>query len=523
MSDRETAWCSWCFKRTEHELVQQNYVRRNVYQCQSCLNRTLICRFCDAAARGHETYDDEKCALCDGTIKKWGEKPTSKRGWCSWCFEQSMHRLIQANSVRRDVFECESCGRRSLPCRSCDGAFSRGHATWDDETCIKCDGTISSWARAKEEQPTLRRWCSWCFASTEHTLEQKNSVGRDVYTCSECCGRTLPCRGCEKGMTRGGPGWDDEHCAACDAEEPWSKVSETAHAAIEAKHSKAEIEKELSRQSEERKEALAAGMIRPFLYLASMDFASRNQIAQSLGWTLFNQDYLGDPHKEAWDIINASAKGIQARTNESWETVNPIADNCNWYETLFRVSTEVFKKCKFDDLGYSNSIAACRSSTDTKLQVFEEWYLEKMAQLQEKAMTEARIAEIDEFMDSDEVRDLAKRMKESGISSKAVIRYATNMVYQAIRMGGFNTYIMTVKIAAAINRNLGTKIAMKQAAKGMRQFAKGLNIVGWVWLAADVIDFAFGSSHGRLFAGVSQILNQRLFLAAEEIRIEDWY
>ena len=85
-----------------------------------------------------------------------------------------------------------------------------------------------------------------------------------------------------------------------------------------------------------------AGMIRPFLLLVSMDYATRNQVASLLGFSLFNQPYVGDPHIEAWDIIDAPTQGIGRRCTESWETLNPLARNANWYETVHRAGKEIF-------------------------------------------------------------------------------------------------------------------------------------------------------------------------------------
>jgi len=71
MSTSISSWCSWCYKKTTHDLVDQNYLRRNVYKCRSCKNRTLVCRYCKNMARGGDKYDNECCAEHDGTIKSF--------------------------------------------------------------------------------------------------------------------------------------------------------------------------------------------------------------------------------------------------------------------------------------------------------------------------------------------------------------------------------------------------------------------------------------------------------------------
>lgn len=79
-------YCSWCYEKTEHKLVEKNHLTRNVYMCLSCKNHTLVCRYCSELARGKpnasvlkqmevngldkiaQSWDNELCAEHDGTI-----------------------------------------------------------------------------------------------------------------------------------------------------------------------------------------------------------------------------------------------------------------------------------------------------------------------------------------------------------------------------------------------------------------------------------------------------------------------
>jgi hypothetical protein len=525
--DSLIAWCSWCFEETKHDKIQQNYIRRNVYQCTNCLNRTLECRRCKAMARGHNDWDDEQCALCDGTIKSWGKKPTSTRGYCSWCFEKTDHKLVQKNTTRRDVFECLSCGRRTLPCRS-DGCgdFARGHSAWDDEKCIKCDGTITEWGNAEKNRlkTSKKGWCSWCFERTTHSLEQVNSVRRDVYICDDCLQTTLLCTKCKEAMTRGGPGWDDNRCSKCRNEiTDWNKQKAKRDRIFSRELSTENIIQELERSTDFRNRAYESGMIRPFLLLVSMEPAMRNQLAASLGWSLVNQKYFGNAHEEAWDIINTSAKGIQARTNESWETLNPFSNNCNWYEVLYHVNKAVFNIDNIKDLKYSESINDCKNSKRNLCSFVEDEFIQNVSLLQQKHMTQDQLVKLEELMESDEVLEISKTMEKTGIKNKQVIRYTINMMYQGIRSGGFNSYIYSVKIAAWMNNNLGTNMLMATAPKFLKVGVQIVNVAQWMWLATDVLGVIFASGHGRLFLGTNIICTQRLLLTTKGIRIDDYY
>ncbi len=82
MRSSEYHWCSWCYKKTEHELVKRNHLSRNEYRCSSCGNYTVQCRYCknmatfipgELQSEGFfsslkEQWASELCAEHDGTI-----------------------------------------------------------------------------------------------------------------------------------------------------------------------------------------------------------------------------------------------------------------------------------------------------------------------------------------------------------------------------------------------------------------------------------------------------------------------
>ena len=65
------------------------------------------------------TYDDKLCAVCDKSISKWGDQPKNPKiqKYCSWCFEHAEQVLFQKNYIKRSVYQCQACGRRTLQCR----------------------------------------------------------------------------------------------------------------------------------------------------------------------------------------------------------------------------------------------------------------------------------------------------------------------------------------------------------------------------------------------------------------------
>ncbi len=102
MNVLKNRFCSHCFKQTSHRKINQNYLRRNVYQCIGCKNYTLVCRAisCDHMSKG---------ALSEERKKEIAEQ-------------------LKKNSV-------DSNGIKN---------FISKFASWDDEYCAVHDGTIGS-------------------------------------------------------------------------------------------------------------------------------------------------------------------------------------------------------------------------------------------------------------------------------------------------------------------------------------------------------------------------------------------
>ena len=119
------AYCSWCFRKTVHLLVSKATLTRNVWQCNGCVQRTLICRNprCHEMTRGLVGYDEESCWKCQGKISSWetaGNDADAKlrNSYCSWCFELTQHDPMCHTKLIR-VFKCRQCRNTTIPCSSC--------------------------------------------------------------------------------------------------------------------------------------------------------------------------------------------------------------------------------------------------------------------------------------------------------------------------------------------------------------------------------------------------------------------
>ncbi|KNC83066.1 hypothetical protein SARC_04659 [Sphaeroforma arctica JP610] len=151
--EQVVGWCSWCYKRVPQDMVSRNYLSRNVYKCTICHNRTLACRVstvtgCKGFSRGHDSWDDELCSVCEKRIPGWGHpEPTPPHGYCSWCYRDTIHTHIQSNLIRRDKSECSHCGNRTVPCMVLGGCanFARANTQVPDTHCAYHQDKIADW------------------------------------------------------------------------------------------------------------------------------------------------------------------------------------------------------------------------------------------------------------------------------------------------------------------------------------------------------------------------------------------
>ena len=73
----EIGYCSWCYSYTLHKKIEQNYIRRNIYECSNCNHRTLECRLCKNFSKGGAFWDDELCHNCNPFEKDFNEENKS--------------------------------------------------------------------------------------------------------------------------------------------------------------------------------------------------------------------------------------------------------------------------------------------------------------------------------------------------------------------------------------------------------------------------------------------------------------
>ena len=248
------------------------------------------------------------------------------------------------------------------------------------------------------------------------------------------------------------------------------------------------------------------GVLRPFRALCEMDAASRKQIAEMLNVNLddvwengrsralrdlkmenYPEHPCNDDQAEACLIIGQDRKGIQARSHSTLTTINPLSENHTWPEVLVSVIKEFKIKCRF----------AGKTEEQLEAVIFEYF-----ADLEWKQKKEEERQEIEKFIKQQP--ELIDKLRAAGLDTKQ-IRWVINLMFQAAKRGGFKTFINAVKVAAWMNRKLGTKIMMKTVTKSLSVALRATNVALWAWLVWDVLDFVFGPSRKRLVPMIALI------------------
>merc|ERR1712137_143663 len=142
----------------------------------------------------------------------------------------------------------------------------------------------------------------------------------------------------------------------------------------------------MKRMSKYKLKAYQQGLIRPFLYLVSMSPKRRAALAELMGLHLTRVTwYLSrDAHRETWYVIKGGRKSLQARSNSSSRTINPLSHGSNWYMILVScakrvknsqrkfIPKDVRALLKGKEKSYSCTIACCQNPKNPTLLALEE-------------------------------------------------------------------------------------------------------------------------------------------------------
>jgi hypothetical protein len=496
--------CSWCFKNDARFVLKQgDWSVRAHYDCEHCGCESVNCLGCtDGMARCYDDGADKLCYRCTGLYERVEGKASAlgkTDRHCSWCRKrttQVLHRVAAAGADPRDLYLCEDCGELTVRCEKCP-QFARAGDSWRDEKCAVCVGTIGSWEAAAKADAAdggksgLRSAsCSWCLAEARHDLVSRGLLFRSTFRCLSCQNPTSECRTCHKAMARGA----EATCASCSIQESWESLREKkVKAMAETTWSVSMGTQQMARNSQEKKTAWEAGLIRPFLFLVSMRPALRGQVSAVLGVPLLGTPDLGDAHREALAILMGTSGGLNKqgiRTGRSSLLGSSAAASTSattWYHVARRSIDLTFAPPPKLVLSPEQAVAGCKSATDESLTKLER---EVMACIAKFCIETGRIKGVDfQREDKEGLHLVLGRYLGAQTGSeedRAVLLYAWRVV------------------AMARSKDSKEKDDAAEAAKKKKPFPVSPELAS-------------------LFNAVVIILNQRVLLASEGIEIEAYY
>lgn len=324
-------WCSWCGASSRHRVTRASG-RRGTYlsHCSSCARATHKCERC---ADGFAKIGDGRCAVCAGWVSDWDvdaetfARRTRVVAWCSWCGEKCAHvgrgvrgEVNGGNDAARDAvarFECMVCGGGTTPCALCGDA-----------------GVMR-----KRSRPGGGGSCARCVVADERM--KKINIGGYVSVptigaLTKSLARAFTKR--RDGGADGARGSDDE----TEDEEIARRWNVRVARRDAADEQASFIFDVLDRESEYRDKAYRAGLIRPFLLLATLPPRERARLGMRLGVTLCRSSSYLDPHAEAWKLLRDPVCGLQTRGGNASKVVEKATGagrGAHWIDILYATLT----------------------------------------------------------------------------------------------------------------------------------------------------------------------------------------
>jgi len=154
--------------------------------------------------------------------------------------------------------------------------------------------------------------------------------------------------------------------------------------------------------------------------------ATRYGVADSLKVKLFGKKYSGDPHAEAWAIINNSFRGLQVSASHFRERVNPVSKSTDWYQCLFRTASEIYpSETSSETKGIyesRNTLDECKNSSSVDIQNLEFDLLKNMAgSVHNSAISDAKLEErVNQVLLDPELQSLANSLKQGNLDDQTI-------------------------------------------------------------------------------------------------------
>jgi len=187
----------------------------------------------------------------------------------------------------------------------------------------------------------------------------------------------------------------------------------------------------LSRRESPFTDAIESGLIRPFLFVASMHPMSRLMLGDLLEIRLSYTKHKGDAQSEAQELVGSSSSArslscLCCRTELALEKLNPADKHpVSWYDVIKRASSQMKKEItsELSLKSYSKAeiAAACKLSSQAEIiNKCENEFLKSLAGVQNKSVTELQSKKIAALMSTPQVASISDKFKRNGIDIELV-------------------------------------------------------------------------------------------------------
>jgi len=274
--------------------------------------------------------------------------------------------------------------------------------------------------------------CSWCFEHAVHYFIKETST----WLCDACKGRTAESPKAQDCMARlEGAGKGVAVCAKASSD--WETLMERKKQAFMKPRSNTKIRYEMTRESPQRHLAQKEGLIRPFLYLVSMTPQHRALLAIQLGWCPIAQEGFGDPHEEAWQILNKSGMGVRARCVRGINKMNPFAGAFDWVGILNHVASTLYvpSYMSWADEFQCEKMSVAEGKEESvhvhsrRVDQFEVELMDKVSKQQRSKMNRVQVCTVAQLMSSDELRKMMAIQQARGVERHSVSLFAIDSCF----------------------------------------------------------------------------------------------
>jgi len=274
--------------------------------------------------------------------------------------------------------------------------------------------------------------CSWCYEFSVHYFIKETTT----WLCDACKGRTAESPKCSDSMARlEGSGNGRPVCAKSMPN--YAEVVEKKKKILSKGRNVTRIRHEMTRESPFRHTAQKEGLLRPFLYLASMSPHHRALLAIQLGWCPFPEECFGDAHEEAWQILNKKGVGLRARCVRGLSKINPFAASKDWVGVLNFVAETLYvpsymswnDEFACDKMDHQEATEQSLLAHSKKVDVFEAELMEKVSKQQRSKMNRVQVCTVAQLMTSDNLRKLMAIQQARGVERHTMSLFAIDSCY----------------------------------------------------------------------------------------------